>query len=266
LSYQFSGSVLTTKDTVTRFYVNEFSYIFKRNDKNFPVSASLNFEQTSQFLKTYVELNSLIRYQLKDYKTGVHLRFFIGGFLWRKNKFLFNNDYTFNEYGFSSNGKTGAQDYFYKDLYVARNEQSGFGANQITQTDGFLKTVTPLMPIGQTPNWLLALNLKLDFPIKYVPIKLFFDLAYSYNNKYGNGSPLPVKSLQYDAGLMFSFFDEGFEIYLPFLVSKDYKDYYKANAPKFKQRITFLMDLNKLELHKKIREMNFKILKKKRKI
>ncbi len=250
------GTSTFDKDTLTRFYVNEFQYHFKREDKNFPIDASLNFEQSKQFLKTYFIANSFIRYQLKNYNTGVHLRFFVGGFLWRKNQFFFNN-LTYADYGFSANGRTGSQDYFYNDFYFNRNGQDGFGANQITKTDGFLKTVAPKTVIGQTPNWMLAFNLKLDFPIKYVPIKFFFDLAYSYNNKYGNGAPLPIKSLQYDAGLMFSFFDEGFEIYLPFLVSKDYKTYYKANAPKFGQRITFLLDLHKIELHKKIRDLRF---------
>lgn len=245
-----------TKDTLTRFYVNELQYHFKREDKNFPVDASLNFEQSKQFLKTYFIANSFIRYQLKSYNTGVHLRFFVGGFLWRKNQFFFN-DLTYANYGFSTNGRTGSQDYFYNDLYFNRNGQDGFGANQITKTDGFMKTVAPKTVIGQTPNWLMAFNLKLDFPIKYVPIKLFFDMAYSYNKKYGNGAPLPLKSFEYDAGLMFSFFDEGFEIYLPLLVSKDYKTYYKSNAPKFGQRISFLLDLHKIELHKKIRDMRF---------
>ncbi|HUM50381.1 MAG TPA: hypothetical protein PK431_01150 [Chitinophagales bacterium] len=250
------GTSTFDKDTLTRFYVNEFQYHFKREDKNFPVNASLNFEQSKQFLKTYVVVNSFIRYQLKNYNTGVHLRFFVGGFLWRKNQFFFNN-LTYADYGFSANGRTGSQDYFYNDFYFNRNGQDGFGANQITKTDGFLKTVAPKTVIGQTPNWMLAFNLKLDFPIKFVPIKFFFDLAYSYNNKYGNGAPLPIKSLQYDAGMMFSFFDEGFEIYLPFLVSKDYKTYNKANAPKFGQRITFLLDLHKIELYKKIRDLRF---------
>lgn len=244
------------KDTLTRFYVNEFQYHFKREDKNFPVDASLNIEQSKQFVKTYFTANSFIRYQLKNYNTGVHLRFFVGGFLWRKDQFFFN-DMTYANYGFSVNGRTGSQDYFYNDFYFNRNGQDGFGANQITKTDGFLKTVAPKTIIGQTPNWLMAFNLKLDFPIKYVPIKFFFDLAYSYNKRYGNGAPLPIKSFQYDAGLMFSFFDEGFEIYLPFLVSKDYKTYYKSNAPKFGQRISFLLDLHKIELHKKIRDMHF---------
>lgn len=244
------------KDTLTRFYVNELQYHFKRTDKNFPVDASLNFEQSRQFLKTYVEANSFIRYQLKNYNTGVHLRFFVGGFLWRKDQFFFN-DMTYANYGFSVNGKTGSQDYFYNDFYFNRNGQDGFGANQISKTDGFLKTVAPKTVIGQTPNWLMAFNIKIDFPIKYVPIKFFFDMAYSYNKKYGNGAPLPLKSFEYDAGMMFSFFDEGFEIYLPFLVSKDYKTYYKSNAPKFGKRITFLFDLHKIELHKKIRDMQF---------
>jgi hypothetical protein len=70
-------------------------------------------------------------------------------------------------------------------------------------------------------------------------------------------TPPALKQFAYDAGIMFSFFDEGFEIYLPLLYSKEYKAYYKSNNIKFGQRITFLLDLHKLELHKKIRDMKF---------
>ncbi len=244
------------KDTVTRFYANILRYTFKRNDKNFPFSATLSFEQTKNFLKTYFEANSFIRYQLKDYYTGIHLRMFVGGFLWRSNDFRFR---LYPDVGFNLNGKRGEQDYLFNDLYVGRNEQQNFAGRQITKTDGFFKMSTPFNSIetGQTADWLMAFNLKIDFPIKYVPLKLFLDLGYSYDNNLNPNNFLPVKGFQYDGGFMFSFFEEGFEIYFPLFYSKEFKSYYKSNAPKFGQRISFLLDLHKLELHKKIRDMKF---------
>ena len=244
------------KDTVTRFYANILRYTFKRNDKNFPFAATLSFEQTKSFVKTYFEANSFIRYQLKDYNTGVHLRMFIGGFLWRSNNFRFR---LYPDVGFNLNGKRGEQDYLFNDLYVGRNEQQSFAGRQITKSDGFFKMSTPYNSIetGQTVDWLMAFNFKIDFPIKYVPLKLFLDLGYSYDNHLNPNNLLPVKGFQYDGGFMLSFFDEGFEVYFPLFYSKEYKSYYKSNAPKFGQRISFLLDLHKLELHKKIRDMKF---------
>lgn len=257
LTYNFIDSVTTElKDTLTHYYVNILKYTFKRNDKNFPFSASLSFEQTKNFVKTSFEANSFIRYQLKDYNTGIHLRMFVGGFLWRSNNFRFR---LYPDVGFNLNGKRGEQDYLFNKLYVGRNEQQSFAGRQITRTDGFFKISTPFNSIetGQTVDWLMAFNFKFDFPIKYVPLKLFLDLGYSYDNHLNPNNLLPVKGFQYDGGFMFSFFDEGFEIYFPLFYSKEFKTYYKSNAPKFGQRISFLLDLHKLELHKKIRNMKF---------
>jgi hypothetical protein len=255
ITFDYANSTFT-KDTLTRFYANVLNYTFKRNDKNFPLSASLNMEQSGAFLKASFEANSFIRYQLKNYNTGVHLRFFMGGFLWRSNtyKFRLNPDV-----GFNLNGKRGSQDYLFEDFYFGRSSQEGFTSGQVSASDGFFKVSTPLNAIetGQTVDWLMAFNLVVDFPIKFVPLKLFLDMGYSFDNHLNPNNLLPVKGFQYDAGFMFSFFDRGFEIYFPLLMSKEFKNYYKSNAPKFGQRISFLIDLHKLELHKKIRDLKF---------
>jgi hypothetical protein len=104
---------------------------------------------------------------------------------------------------------------------------------------------------------MLATNIVLDFPIKYVPIKLFFDFGYAVDKHLNPDNFLPVKGAQFDGGFMLSFLDRGIEFYFPVFMSKDFKNYYKANAPKFKQRITFSIDLTKIALHKKIRDMKF---------
>ncbi len=257
ITYSYTDSIHSVlKDTLTRFYANVLKYTFTRADRNFPFAASFTLEQSKSFVKSYMEANSFIRYQLKNYNTGVHLRFFVGGFLWRSSSFKFR---LYPDVGFNLNGKRGEQNYLFDDFYIGRNEQQGFAANQITKSDGFFKVSTPLNAIetGQTVDWMLAMNFKIDFPIQYVPIKFFFDFGYSYDNHLNPSNLLPVKGFQYDGGIMFSFFDEGFEVYLPLLMSKEYRDYFKANAPKFGQRISFLLDLHKLELHKRIRDLKF---------
>jgi hypothetical protein len=262
----FKGTDYLLKDTLTRFYSNFLRYTFKRKDDYFPVSATINFEQSKYFAKIYFEANSLIAYNQKNSGSskrnfllsgaGVHLRLFVGGFLWRSNNFRFR---LYPDVGFNLNGKRGEQDYLYSDYYFGRNEQTNFAGRQITKSDGFFKVSTPLNSIetGQTVDWLMAMNIKLDFPIRFVPLKLFLDLGYSYDNHLNPVNLLPVKGFQFDAGFMFSFFDESFEIYFPVVYSKEYKAYYKSNAPKFGQRVSFLLDLHKLEFHRKIRDIKF---------
>jgi hypothetical protein len=255
ISFSGSDGLNFPRDTLTRFYGNVFQYTFSRKDTNFPISVALSIEQTKDFAKLYAEANSFIRYRLKNYRTGIHLRLFAGGFLWRSSGFRFR---LYPDAGFNLNGKRGEQNYFYSDYYFGRNEQQNFAGRQITKTDGFFKVMTPLNGIetGQTADWLIAMNIKLDFPVHYVPLKLFFDIGYSYDNHLNPVNILPVKGFQYDGGFLFSFFDEGFEVYFPIFYSREYKNYYRANAPKFGQRISFLLDLRKLELHKKIRDLN----------
>ena len=246
-----------TKDSISKYYVNEFKYTFARKDTNFPISVSLGFEQSNKFAKVNFEANSFIRYHYKDHKTGVHFRLFVGGFLWRKIQKP-NAGYSLAGFNYNLTGTTGPNNYKYDEFFVSRNENEGFGANQISKNDGFLKVTTPFEPfIGQSGNFIFSFNTKIDFPIKHVPLKLFFDLAYMSDKVYNINTPPALKQFAYDFGFMFSFFDEGFEIYVPLLYSKEYKDYNKRNNIKFGQRITFLLDLHKLELHKKIRDMKF---------
>ncbi len=254
LNYFMDGSTLKYNDTLTHFYANSLTFQFKRTDENFPFECSLNLEQTNYFVKTSFTANSFIRYQFKKMNTGVHIRFFAGGFLWRSNTFKFRLQ---PEVGYGLSGRTGKDDYLYGDFYIGRNEQEKFASRQISESDGFFKVMTPLnaIPVGETVNGMFAVNIKLDFPIQYVPLKLFFDMGYSVDRKLNPDNFLPVKGFQYDGGFMFSFFDEAFELYFPVLMSKDFKTYYKSNAPKFKQRISFLLDINKLQLHKKIRDL-----------
>ena len=259
LIYQKGINILPgdlTSDTLYKFYDNRLSYTFSRSDKNYPFSASVAIEQAKEFVKTYFEVNSMIRYGLKDYNTGFHIRFFAGGFLYRNPGTHFR---LYPNYGFNLSGKTGENDYLFENSYFGRNEQTGFASQQISAQDGFMKVITPLnsIEIGQTVDFLFATNLVLDFPIKYIPIKLFFDFGYSADKHLNPDNFLPEKGAQFDGGFMFSFLDRGIEFYFPVFMSKDFKNYYKSNSPKFKQRITFSIDLTKIALHKKIRDMKF---------
>lgn len=254
--YDFDNAV--TNIELTSYYINEFFYRFKREDKNFPINTYLSIEQAENFAKLNFEINSFIRYQYKDHNTGVHFRLFMGAFLWRRiNKP--DPGYSLSGFNYNLTGNTGSQDYKFDNYYVGRSENEGLAANQISKSGGYFKVNTPLQspPVGQTGTFLFSLNTTIDFPLKYVPLKFFFDIGFIQDNVVNTNTPPALKQFAYDGGFMFSFFDEGFEIYFPLFYSKEFKTYYKSNAPKFGQRISFLLDLHKLEIHKKIRDMKF---------
>lgn len=251
-------SYQTNSDTLYKFYANILAYSLHLQHEKYPSTFGIFIEQSKHFVKTGFEANSFIQYGIKNWKTGLHLRFFGGGFLYRDDDFRFGLN---PQYGFNLSGKVGEVDYLYDGNYFGRNEQTGFASQQISANDGYFKVITAQngVHIGQTVNYIFALNTVIDFPVPYVPIKLFFDLGYTYNNKLSNGniSDFPIKGFQYDLGLVFSFLNRGIEFYMPIAMSKDFKDYYKANSPKLKQKITFAININQLMLHKKIREMKF---------
>jgi len=243
--------------TIKRFYANEFKYQFQFKNKNFPVTASIMLEQAKQFGKMSIEVNSFINYRMKKYNTGLHLRFFSGTFLYRNSQF---RPRLYPNYGFTLSGTTGINDYKYDNLYFGRNNIDGFVSNQISSSDGNMKMISP--PIqsyqeGRTVNYLMALNIVADFPIQYVPLKLFMDFGYSSDKQINTVQNLPYNKFHYDLGLMFSFFNRGVEFYIPFLVSKEVKELNKTYRPKLGQRISFMIDMEKISLHKQIRKMKF---------
>lgn len=257
VGFGIPGFKYNSDSTQRRFYANNLTYSFERNNKNFPFDFNIQFEQARQFMKMSIEANSFIRYQLKDYNTGLHLRFFSGTFLYRNKNF---RPRLAPNYGYTLSGTTGVNDYKYDDYYFGRNEAEGLSSNQISNNNGFMKFVSPPMQSyqeGRSVNYIMALNIVLDFPIQYVPVKLFADIGFSSDKQINTIQNLPYNKFYYDAGLMFSFFNRGLEFYLPFLVSKEIKSLNKTYRPKFGQRIAFLIDFEKLSLHKQIRKMKF---------
>jgi hypothetical protein len=249
-------SSLAVSRFIDKFYANQLIYTFKREDMNYPFAASITLEQAREFVKTWIDAKTLIRYGYKDHQTGVRVRYFMGAFLYRNPETRFRLE---PNLGFSTSGMVGEDDYLYENSYFGREEREGFAARQITQQEGFLKVVTPLnaIPVGQSVDFLLAMDIIVDFPIKYVPIKLFFDFGYSLDKHLNPDNFLPLKAFHYDGGFMFSFMDRAIEFYFPLFMSPDYKEYYDANLPTFKERISFMIDLNKIALHKRIRDMKF---------
>ena len=78
-----------------------------------------------------------------------------------------------------------------------------------------------------------------------MPLKLFADAGTYHQAKTAyEGS----EALVYDAGIVVSLIKNVCEVYFPFIVSKDIKNYHTANDLKFGDKIRFTFNIKSLNL------------------
>lgn len=249
------------RDTVTnevtfskiknQFNTSEFWYSLQNLHAIFPHELRTVVRFDKDYLRQSVEYKQKFRYTQKG--AFVHLRLFAGAFYYRNNDISFRRNAVV---GFNLSGINGRNDYLYDGNYFGRNAQEGFASRQMMMGEGNFKVFTPLqnIPEGKTVNGLFALNFKIDAPVKWLPIQLFADLGYSVDKVLMPDNLLPVKQFHYDLGFNISLLDEAVEVYFPLLMSDNFRTYYKSNLPKFGQRITFAINMDKLNFHKGIRK------------
>ena len=141
------------------------------NNRSFnPFNYKIEGQIGEDFAKLSVEGNVKINYHSKN--KSLHLRIYGGKY------FGFNDNFSSERY-FLNSTFTGVNDYLYDDTYIGRSEREGFGIRQISMREGGLKVPTPLYasPLGRSDNWLAALNIKTDLPLKKLPVPLFADVA-----------------------------------------------------------------------------------------
>lgn len=210
-----------------------------QNSRTFnPFSYSAELHAGKDFAKLMGEAKIRIDYHIKN--KSLYIRAFAGKF------FSFNNAGFANSRYYLNSTFTGANDYLYDDTYFGRSEREGMASQQISMREGGLKIPTYFLasPIGRNDNWLAALNVKTDLPIK-LPIRLFADVA-----TFANASQLnPNQSkILFDAGVEVHFKDI-INIYIPLVMSSDYRDYFNSIIvdKKFLKSITFSIQLDKIE-------------------
>jgi len=209
------------------------------NDRPFnPFSYSLEGQMGEYFAKLNLEGKIRIDYHRKN--KALHIRGFAGKFFTLKDEAFVTDRYYLNT------SFTGVNDYLYDDTYIGRTETEGFGARQVSLREGGFKIPTPLYssPLGRSDNWLLALNVKTDLPVK-LPVRLFLDVATFSDAKDRNPSG---EKLLYDAGIeLFTPFDI-LQVYIPLVRSKDFNDYRKsiAGSNSIFDDITFSLNLSRI--------------------
>ena len=151
--------------------------------------------------------------------------------------FVGNNNSTTNDYRFRISGQRGYQDYLYDNIYLGRSEVNDVLASQFTETDGGFKFYSP---VGQTSKWIVALNLKSSLGNAKIPLALYADIGTTeYDGRV-------TENVLYDTGVCLSIRKKIFEIYFPFLICQDFKNYVKANDIKYQETIRFTLNINLL--------------------
>ncbi len=214
-------------------------------------------EENAAYVRTSIE--GTYKYNYKAGK-GIHLRTFIGAFLYNTQRNAGGVSNTgFARASYSLFGQ-GFSDPWFDEWYLGRNESSGFTSQQISVTQGGFKApVNGQGGIGQSNSFIFALNLKLDVPIEtpqYIPaIRPYVDLGF-YNDSSPTGAGKTFNDgLVVNGGVALEFLDGAIGIYVPFFGTENVTNLMKQRG-KFPSRISFAIDLNKLNPSKLMYEFD----------
>ncbi len=227
-----------TKDS-TFLSFNEITYTLKNKQKINPYDLSLTYQQGKDMSKLFLNVNYEITF--KGRNRGIDIRFFAGTFLNNTNSY---------PYLYRMSGQKGSQDYLFDNYYMGRNEYGNFLSKQFTETDGALKVYTPL---GQTNNWLTALNIKSSLPLIRFPLRFFMDVGMIPKE----GSIFNKEIFFYDGGITFSLVNDICEVYFPLFMSKDIKANLELNKISYGESIRFTLNLNMANPFKLIKDFSF---------
>ncbi len=207
-------------------FVNSLDYVLSNNRVIDPFSVHFNMQHTASMAKASISFNYRISVA-KRY--AFDLRLFAGSF-------LSGGDNERSYYAFRAAGYNGWHDYAFDNYYMARNERGGVGFSQFVEKDGALKVWTPL---GQTSQWLVALNMKSPRLYK-LPVRVFADVVGC------DGRALLNDKVLWDAGLNLTLVNEIIDIYVPLFYSQDIKNTLDLNGVDFLHSIRFTMNIHKL--------------------
>ncbi len=212
-------------------------------------------QETQQYLKLTGSYK--YGYKYKDRKS-IWVRAFASGFLMntRRESSSYNN---FLSRGTIALLDQSFNDYSYEEYYLNRQANAGPFSNQINATGGgFKDALGPSYNIGMSNDFAASISLQVDLPMRLpriLPLRVFFDYGY-YRTKGVSNDPLVGESL-YSAGLMWSVLDGSLEIYLPLLGSSRISDTYSELGENIFQRISFSIDLHRMNPWDLIDDFNF---------
>ncbi len=237
------GEVQATRK---RYLLNEIGLNYTQSRVINPYSFHLGVEQGEQFVKATGQAKFFLHYPALH--RGVSLRFFAGTFLKspQQNSLV--------DYRFRMSGHRGVHDYGFGNTFLGRYEAAGtFWGNQMVEADGGFKFPTP---VGQTWDWLMAVNIKADFPV--LPLKAYLDAGtYAGAATAFDGS----QKVSWVLGIQVVPIEGILEINFPLAVSADIEQVAGFAFDNYLQRVTFSLYLDRVNPFRFLRDLRFRSLR-----
>ncbi|MFO7978335.1 MAG: M1 family metallopeptidase, partial [Bacteroidales bacterium] len=234
---------VVNQEVVTRrqqYYINELEYKHDNEQLLNPWSGSLKAQQGKGFARLSGELVFSVHYPRSP--QGVEVRWFAGAFLVKPSAHSEVN------YRFRLAGVSGSKDFLYDHTFLGRSESAGtLLGNQILEAEGGLKYP---VSVGQTWDWLTAVNIKADLPL--VPAKIYFD-AGTYQgaaDAFIGSTPLP-----WVLGVQAVLLGGLLEVNLPVAASPDLQQAVSFTAEEYWQKVTFTLNVDRLDPFRLLREL-----------
>lgn len=183
-------------------------------------------------------LEAIYRFKFKK-GYGVRARFFFGKFILKSSTRAFN---------FRMSSYREFEDYLYEGTFIGRKPGNGFLDQQMMEADGGFKSN---FRVGQTNDWLLAMNLSSTIYRK-IPIELFASVG-----TYANAQTIFPKSQLFlaEMGVSVVIIRDVLEVHFPFLYSKNIKDELKLTTNNYGQQIRFTFNLNELKPQERLQRL-----------
>jgi hypothetical protein len=240
VAYSLCGNSTTTaniEDQKLSLLSVEYNYTNKRKINPFGYGATVHY--SGDIFKAWLTANYSLSFKKNK---SLDIRVFAG------NIFSYNST-TLTDYSFKLSSWSGSDDYLFDYTYPGRSEYTGSGiwSAQMTPADGGFSIPTPL---GRSWSWLAAVNLKGSLPFTNL-VRLYADFGL-YPDALNNDKP----KLLYEGGAYLNIIPGFFEIYFPFLWSKEISDVAELNnKPFYEQKIRFTLRLNTVNPFKLLREI-----------
>ena len=205
-----------------------------KNDRAYnPFSYSAEAQLGADFAK--VSLEGKIKIDYNKPGKALYVRGYLGKF------FAISNDPVVTDRYLLNTSYSGINDYLYDGTYIGRNAQSKVAAQQVSVQEGGFK-VPVFGRVARSDNYLATINAETDLPIPMVPLRIFVDAGVipNYKPTYTNDRST---TFLYEAGLSVHLAKDFMYLYVPIVMSGDFKDYLKDNygSKSFGRSISFTL-------------------------
>jgi len=238
----------------------ELSFVYKNSRRLLPYGFGVTVEQHKNFLKT--KLAGALKWTYPKMRKGITIS---GSFEWIPWNNIFEGGAetkAYNPYRLALNG-TANNDYKYDHLMAHRYVNEGTFSQQTTTQQNFHFLYNTGTDVGLADKWQAILNIKFDAPYRFQYMNIAPELTVGINNRsiskgnyFGdnpNSNQVYKSRIMAEFGLSIEVIPNAFEVFLPIVYTDDLNPTVK---PKYLKRISFMLNLDKLNPIKFMRKLD----------